>query len=297
MTEALLADKGRLGLTDARFFLAARSRLLTPLGAAEYLNVKRTHPHAWDGRVKVCLDVMGLYREMFPKQYAASRSPHFSTAREHEFYRLVNAHLFPLCVGGDLRREELEVMIAHDPSFFLPVIPVAGTQQHDWRRGCCPFQKLQTVFKLALVLAGHPLARREAFAREYELEEEPSTTIGIWGWQQFLVMCGVHDAPLRFLPLAFDLICYSTQTPWLDIPPDAGPVGFEWGREHVAKLFLARRKAESINSRVLALDGWLDESPAERVGHAVKLWNAMSSMEERSGYAGMSAMEIMEAMR
>jgi hypothetical protein len=298
LTRALLANTKKLGTTDSRFFLVSRSRLLTPLGAAEYLKVKATHEaEAWDARVKVCLDVMELYRTFYPRQYAASTSPHYSTAREHEFYRLVNEHLFPLTGWGADRQDSLEELIRRDPNFFLPAIPLAGTQQHDWQRGCCPFPKLQTVFKLALCLIGHPLGKVDAFVREFGLAHEPAPPLAAWGWQQFLLMCGVHDGPLRYLPLAIDMVCYSTRTPWLDIPPKVAGVTAEWGVQTIGKLFLARQKAEQVSMAVFALDAWLNESPAERVGHAVKLWNSIHVMEEQSGFGGMTAEQIMEAMR
>lgn len=295
----LLADRKLLKTTDARFFLAARMRVRTPGGAAEYLKVKTTHePEAWDARVKVCLDVMDIYREMFPIPYNASQAPHFSTQREHEFYRLVNRHLFPLCVSDDGRHSDLEAEIERDPNFFLPCIPVTGTQQHNWLKGCCPFPKLQTVFQLALYLCGHHLARGRDTVGGVDLVSDPPRQLSSYGWTHFRLMCGVHDTPMRFLPLAIHMISYRTGSVWLDIPPVMGAgVGLEWNRQVMGKLVLARRKAEEINAAVLALNMWLVEDPEARVRHAVKLWNSMAVMEEGAGYAGLGAddLNFMEA--
>lgn len=291
LTASLLADRKLLKATDARFYLAARMRVRTPGGAAEYLKVKTTHePEAWDARVKVSLDVTELYREMFPIPYAASQAPHFSTRREHEFYRLVNQHLFPLCVSDDGRHTELDAEIERDPSFFLPCIPVTGTQQHNWLKGCCPFPKLQTVFQLALYLSRHHLARGRDTVGGVALGPEPPRPLSSYGWTHFRLMCGAHDTPIRFLPMAFHMVSYKTGSVWLDIPPVYGAgVGLEWDRQTMGKLFLARRKAEEINAAVLALNRWLVEDPEVRVRHAVELWNAMGAAEEAAGFDGLGA--------
>ncbi len=88
------------------------------------------------------VEVMDIYREMFPREYAASQSAPYSTAREQEFYRLVAQKLFPL----DL--EEME----GEPEYFLPGIQIKNLQLHDWMNGCCPFERIEVVFKLAIIL-------------------------------------------------------------------------------------------------------------------------------------------------
>lgn len=285
----LLADKARLSTTDARFYLAARMRTRTPGGSAEYLKVRATHePQAWDARVKLSLDLMSIYRELFPCQYHASRSPQYSTAREHELYRLVNQYLFPLCLSEDRGHIELERKIAHDPNFLLPYIPVAGTQQHDWIKGCCHFERIQLVFQLVLILSHHPLGRRfrDTFLQTHGLAQiEVAPPLGAYGWTHYQYWLTTSDTWLKFLPLAFNMVSYKTGTPWLDIPPSMGAAGVEWTPAHVAKLFESRRKAEAMNEHVLQLDGWLR---ANRVGIvlALQLWNDAAQMEREAGLTG-----------
>lgn len=292
--QALPAVKA-LGTIDARFYLAARMRTRTPAGAAEYLKIRLTHEQAWGGRVKLSLDLMQIYRELFPRHYAASRAPHFSTAREHELYRLVNLHLFPLCVSEDGQRVELDRHISRDPNFFLPVIPVQGTQQHDWVEGCCAFADLQQVFQLALVLAWHPLGRknREAYLAALGLGGvEIAPPLGAYGWSHFKYWISTGGTPLAELTHAFEMISYKTGSPWLDVPRAAGMAAVGWTPHNVGRLFTARRQAEEINARVLGLDRWLREVGAVGALMAIELWNAASGMEAEAGLAGLRTVDL-----
>ena len=262
----LLAMPELLSLEHATSYLVGRVRVRTPLGAAEYFQIQtfeRSGPRTWHARIQVVLAVCNLYREMFPVQYQASQSPPFSIQREHEFYRLVNEKLFPLDVS-DLDRE---------PMFFWPSIPIRGNQQHDWVNGCCPFDQIQTVFKLALVLSG----RKPGGWRLLGLQEEPAPPLGRVAWSLFVYACAVDETPLRWLPLAFDMTCYATGNVWLDAPPGAF-FALDWSGEHVAKLLLARMQADDINHKVLALNRWLVEDPA-RIHMAVELWNEAAREE------------------
>lgn len=293
----LLANKARIGTTDARFYLVSRMRTRTPAGAAEYLKVRATHdPEAWDARVKLSMDLMDIYRELFPRHYSASRSPYFSTAREHELYRLINHHLFTLCEDGDGRHAELERMIESDHNFMFPYIPVEGIQQHDWIQGCCPFQNLQLVFQLVLVLSNHPRWKRhrEPFLREQGLSpEQVAPALGALGWSLFNYYLAVGGTWLKFLPLAFRMVAYSTGSPWLDVPPGAGKIGFEWSRHNVGMLFQARRTAEAINNHVYQLNQWLSETHVGVI-LAIQLWNDAANMEAEEGLAGVGPEDIEE---
>ncbi|HEX8747358.1 MAG TPA: hypothetical protein VF717_09165 [Pyrinomonadaceae bacterium] len=299
----LLADKSKLGTTDARFYLAGRMRTRTAAGAVEYLKVLSTHKkEAWDARVKLSLDLMSIYRDLYPRHYAASQSPAFSTAREHEFYRLVNEHLFPLVVAGDRRHSLLEKLIERDPDFLLPAIPVMGTQQHDWLQlgGCCPWDNIQLVFQLVLVLAGHPLGRRHRseFLNSYGLDEsQVAPQLGAYAWTHFNYWCAVAGNWLSYLPLAFKFVGYKTGSLWLDIPPGQGPVLLPWTRRNVGMLFLHRRQAEEINQQVLDFDRWLRVTGRVGVILAIQMWNDAYEMEAESGLTGvMRAEDLQDAL-
>jgi hypothetical protein len=292
LTTALLANRGMLSLEKATTYLVGRARVRTPLGASEFLEMcifDENGRGAFDERVKLALTVCNLYREMFPREYRASQSPPFSTQREQEFYRLVNLRLFPLCISENRRETEVDDLIRRHPRFFLPFILVSGTQQHGWINGCCGFDGIQIVFKLALALIGHESPRGwQALSSYYRLARDlhPSPPLAAVGWTHFAYSCAVDDSPLRHLPLAFHMVVYKTGNPWLDVPPGEA-FGMEWGKHNVARLFLARRQAEEINASVLTLNQWLVEDPATRIARAVELWNAAAKMEAESGHAGM----------
>jgi hypothetical protein len=303
LAASLLADKSKLGTTDARFYLASRLRTRTSAGAVEYLKVLSTHqPQGWDARVKLSLDLMEIYRELFAEPYRASCSPPYSTAREHELYRLVNQFCFPLCIAEDRKTILIEKLIEEDPNFILPVIPVAGTQQHDWINGCCPFQDIQTIFKLVLVLANHQTSRkhRESFLNTYGFDSSMvAPPLGAYSWTHFEYWCATSGGGgtwLGYLPLAFKMVAYKTGSPWLDIPPNSGDVGFPWTPKNIALLLQARRRAEEINQQVSALNHWLDVTGRVGVTLAIQIWNDAANMEAEDGFAGVAAEDLRERL-
>lgn len=292
---AVLADRRLLRLEPARLLLAGRARMRTPMGAAERLTMRAKFGGA-DGheqRLKLAAECCRLYRELFPREYAASQAPHFSIQREHEFYRLVNNKLFPLCVAYDdeRRASEIGALIDHDPRFFLPAIPITGTQQHDWVNGCCGFANIQTVFKLALALIRHEGPRGwDALCVFLGVPHDPppAPPLAAVGWTLFKYSCEVEESPLRFLPLAFELVTYKTGCVWLDVPPGLTHLSLlDWTGENIARLLIHRHRGEEINAQVLALDAWLDEDPPARIRRAVELWNNAAAVEAASPYAGM----------
>lgn len=286
-----------LKLRDATLYLASRARARTPLGAAEFLGRSLDHGRkTYDKRVRVCLDEMDVYREIFPAEYRRSQAPPFSTRREHELYRLVNLRLFPLLLGEDV---DLETHLSNEPQFFLPFIPVRGIQRHMWAGGCFHFQQIETVFKLAQVLSwmtGAGGRGWHALKLYFGVEgvEDPAPPVADVGWSMFVHSCAVDDSPLKHLPLAFHLISYKTGCPWLDLP-QIGYVGFEWSVEEVNRLALARLWAKGIELKTLSVSSWLDEAPAERIAHVVRLWNRAAAIERSSGSEGMDVDDLVKA--
>lgn len=289
ISDQLLANREMLSLERARLHLATRSRVRTPLGASEFLGRSLDHGReTYSKRVQVALDVISIYREFFPEEYARSGSPHYSTEREHEFYRLVNTKLFPLLLSEDA---DLETHMSREPNFFLPFIPMKGTQKHIWAMGCFDFREIEIEFQVAQVLSGFTGAGGagwQALSLLYGLEglPAPAPPVGAVGWQLFDYSCAVENTPLKYLPVAFNMIAYKTGNQWLDLP-QIGYVGFEWSREQIAKLLLARQEADDINLKMKALGLWLEEDPAARIGRAIELWNRAAATEEQYGYGGM----------
>lgn len=276
----LLERRELLNLDRATKYLAGRLRARTPMGAAEYLEMKSRWPAGtYEQRLEVAVSVCDLYRECFPRQYAASQSPLYSLAREQEFYILVDRHLFPL---GDV-----EDAIRKAPTFFLPGITVKSMQVHDWRQGKFDFRKIGTACQLAQVLSGRAWTITGGygwrdFARMHGLEDYPAPAPPLCavGWQLFKYSCSVSGSPLRFLPVAFELTNYSTGSVYLDKP--GGTFGFEWSKESMGKLFMHRQEACGVLASVNECEEWLNEAPRLNIGVALGLWNTAAEVEAQS---------------
>jgi hypothetical protein len=279
---------GRTALQRSLVYLVTRARTRTPLGAAEFLTASDMHGRdTYDKRVCVALDVCGLYRDLFPAEYEASCAPPFSTQREHEFYRLVQANLFPLLLSEEV---PLETHLRREPNFFLPFIPLRGTQPHMWAGGCFNFQQIETSFKLAQVLSWWTGANGpgwHAVCLLFGLKDcpVPAPPVAAVGWTLFTYSCAVEESPLKYLPLAFNMIAYKTGNPWLDFPP-VGYAGWEWSHEQVTKLTRAWQQAGKMTACLKALDEWIEADPQPRIARAIELWNKAAEVELRSGHAG-----------
>lgn len=269
-----LANRDMLSLEKATSFLVARARASNPIGATELLKLCAFDRHgrgAFDERVKLAATTCQIYRELFPHDYANSQTPHFSSAREQEFYLLVETRLFPL--GFDEYKD--------DPDFFLPYIPIKGNQQHDWVNGCCSFEDLQTVFKLALVLSGAKPDRWPSLG----LKRKPAPPLAALGWTQFMYACVSDNSPLAYLPMVFQMIAYKTGNIWIDTPSFAGSFGDEWSLENMAKLIKETLQANKINRGVMELDAWLN-ADRNNLLRAVMIWNVAASIEAENDMVG-----------
>lgn len=285
----LLGNRELLSFDKAAAYLVGRVRVLTPLGASEFLMSSATHGRdAFDNRCRLALTVCELYRQVFPREYDASASPPFSTQREQEFYALVERRLFPLRMSEGA---SLATHVGREPNFFLPFIPVRGQQPHNWAEGCCPFEKLETVFKLALVLSG----MMPGGWRSLGLKRGPSAITGAVGWSLFVYSCAVEETPLRALPLAINMVSHKTGNPWLDLPP-VGYFGFDWSLEELMRLHLLMARARDITGQVLGLSAWLDELPAARLGRAIELWESGARIEAEMGASGVDSGDVTREM-
>jgi len=290
--QALSGDKEKTEALDgplqkALIYLGTRARRLTPLGAAEYLMVSPTHGDAYEKRVRLALEVCTLYRERFPEEYSRSAAPPFSTAREHEFYRLVDGRLFPLRMHEVF---SLDLLLRREPNHFFPFIPVKGTQRHTWAGGCFDFQEIEPSFKLAQVLSYYTGAGGRgwnALKWLYGLRgiPEPAPPLAAVGWSLFAYSCAVEGSPLAHLPLAFKMISYKTGNVWLDLPP-VGYVGWEWSDEKLTELAVCWRLAGDLTDSLRELDAFIAEDPQARIARAVELWNKAAEVERQTGHAG-----------
>lgn len=279
----LLANREAISLKRATEFLVRRARLRTPIGSAEYLKMlyfQRADRHedsknTTGARIAICVEVMELYRALFPREYAASMSPAFSIAREQEFYRLLNLRMFPV---------ELSQVDA-EPEFFWPGIPISSKQPHDWERihehgwedGCARYEKLETAYKLAMTMCEH---RRPGMWRKLGLREEPAPPLSKIPWSLFVYTCRIEDTPIKYLPLAFYITHSETGNLWLDTPketPLSGMPRIEWNLGNVIALFSSRTQASMLLDNVNQCSAWLDQSPAN-LRYAAHLWNQAAIM-------------------
>ena len=296
-SDFLLANRDVLSLDHSRRYLVGRVRAQTPLGAAEFLDcLSKRQSDKYAKRLETAIDCLEIYRSAFPQEYARSSSPYFSIQREHEFYRLVHTKLFPLSPNEEI---DIEQVLERDARYWLPFIPVRGIQQHLWEGGQFDFWKIELCFRIAQVLGGNTGAGGagwRALSMVYGLDDMPAPRppLACVGWDLFVHSCNVEDSPLRFLPLAFNLIGYQTGNVWLDLP-QVGCIGYEWSMKEVAELAVMWQNAETVNVAIKSLDIWLEEDPKRGIKRAVELWNDASHKEEEWGFGGMLVPDLVEA--
>jgi hypothetical protein len=326
----LLAHPELVSLERSLTYLVSRLRTRTPLDAAEFLMVRAPAPSekllrnrepgdwshgrrapspeeersAYEYRCRSALNCMAIYRQVLPDHYARSTAPLYSTQREHEFYRLIDdrENFFPLEVHPEV---PLDALLQADPHAHIPFIPVSGKQKFAWQPGLFDLEEIPIPFQLAVTLGWVAKDNQawETLVELYDLDrlndfegiETPAPPLAAVGWTQFVYNCKVENTPLKWLPLAFDMISYKTGNVWLDLPTGVGSVGFEWSLEEVMKLSLEWAQAKDTAIAMTTLDNWFAEDPAPRIAAAVRRWNEAARVEVQSGYAGMLPQDLIEA--
>lgn len=287
-----------LTLSAARLYLASRARVRTPLGAAEYVECTRHHALAtYEKRLNIALECLSIYRIAFPDQYARSSAPAFSMQREQEFYALVHTQCFPLYVDEET---DLLTYLAREPRFFLPFIPMHGLQRHEWANERYNFDEVEIPCQLALLLGGMlpDNDRKTKIAGSLWFPEDfprPAPPLAGMGWSLFVHACKTEDGPLRFMPLAFNLVTYKTGNKWLDLPHQAGYAVQAWSAEAIAALTIMRNEADKYDIAMRQLHNWFIEDLRARVARVVKLWNDASQKEADMGFAGLTGLDFLEA--
>lgn len=287
-----------LSLTSARHYLAAQARIRTPLGAGEYLDCLRfrTISTAFTNRIEIALESMRIYRELFSVQYRNSISPAFSIQREQELYLLIHAHCFPLVFENGLTVADL---IRREPRFFLPFVPVRGLQRYDWHTGDGISDELEIGYQLALYLSTPEADRSDSMtiaglsvSKDFPPAAPP---LGSVGWSLFMNHCKVIGGPLRFLPMAFQLIGYKTGNLWLDLPARVGHTMRPWTLEEIGLLTLMRFEADQYITSQNALHNWFFADVRARLRLAIEVWNDAAEKETDLGYGGMMIDDLVDA--
>jgi len=321
VSEHLLASRELVSLGRATTFLVGRMRTRTPLGAAEYLEALSPLPamrglaspqfigsfdwqKVYEARLHLAADLMAIYGALLPEHYARSTAPLYSTQREHEFYLLIHGadNFFPLVVDPEI---ELAEVLERDPGFCLPMIPVRGMQIYSWAPGRFELEDIPIPFQLAVTLGwvAKDNAAWKWMVERYGLDElndfegieTPAPPLASIGWTQFVYSCRVEGEPLKWLPMAFDMISYKTGNVWLDLPPGYGQVGFKWSLQQMAGLSIRWAKARYTAIAMTTLHNWFLEDPQTRIAAAIHLWNEAARVEIQSGLAGMLPEDLIEA--
>lgn len=172
-------------------------------------------------------------------------------------------------------------------NFSIPI----GTLNPHACVDCCGFENLGVIFQLA-----HLLWRmREAdpdldalqggfwthMAHAYNLPETLRPT-GTVAFTNFLQTFEPQRSPLKHLPLAIDVIAYSTDCIFFDFNEDEmGDPDLGWNPENIRWLREQFRIARSIEVRMEKLDVWLEAAPRERVARACRLYQKVRKVSDR----------------
>lgn len=257
-----------LDASAASVYLAGRVRTLTPRGATEYLEMERPD---WNERVEAGLTIINCYREIFPEEFGNSTRPPFSTERETEFYHLISQHKFPI---------DLTPLYQYS-NWIYGWIPIKLVQKHDWIEGCgCDFEQLEHVFQLVIALTNHEGEHDlwPQFAHMYGIPREPRPADHRGDaqlFESFVVRCS-REPGLRALSSVFGMFSYSTGNLFLDAHPsslDWQRNAWDWNARNVEALAAHWKQGKRLLLDVAALNEWLKQSPTQRIGRAIALWN------------------------
>lgn len=100
---ALLADREQLSFRRATHHLVIGMRVCEAIGACEFLHARTLddEPEAYAKRIELSVTLAMLHRELFPREYAVSQSPAFSTLCSR-FIRACGGVKFSVSAGRGL---------------------------------------------------------------------------------------------------------------------------------------------------------------------------------------------------
>lgn len=229
------------------------------------------------------INLLWLYAEYFPAEYAASKAAFFPSAedyayfrecngedgkphsaREHEFFDLVDSRLFPLAYWWRDIEQRLD---------FIPTCSEIG----DW------YEDEPDNYRPSLKLAGALLSQGAWETPEGVLKDmgllrqgrlpEPIAPNQI-DWDALLRACEEQPEPLRHFFHAVEVMDHSTGVVFIDHDCQCGDCyRFEWTKENIDALIEENKRGQAIFAKVHALDTWIEGSPTERVAEIVRLWN------------------------
>jgi hypothetical protein len=226
--------------------------------------------------------LLALYEELFPCEWAVSRAPLFAparhcdcyTAREVEFFELVDHHVAPLYLDWLLDGDEERT----------PYIPVRPLQDYDWVYDETDYADLLTGYQLALALNSEAPEVWAAFC-ELHHYDPPALPAQVVNGPRLCRLTKATRTPARALSTAVNLTTYDTGNPLLDWHPEMGGPDVLWTSAHLRLLQAWRREAERLQRSVQRFSRWLDgDEKHEKITFCLRLWN-LAGVEHDSALA------------
>lgn len=241
------------------------------LRSFEYLGFKARSHNAVNacesvGRILAEQNKYKLYREMFPKEWNASKaSLHragrytFYSERVCELFELVNERCFPLLeYWNDDPECEFERFAIMPLNFDL----------------CCEdidYESMRYSYVAGLLFYFRDANIWDFFFEKYGVSENEFPSINrdphpqVWRKKQ-----GSKTKPYSLL---LKLIDHSTGNPWLDLSHCQYPELFEWNRETIEALTKDYRDAEHSFKNLEQLDEKFDSNPRQFLSDLIGFWN------------------------
>ncbi len=223
-------------------------------------------------------NMLTLYKALFPAQYKRSKASlergDLYSAREQEFFELVNQRLFPIDDGWVMERD-------NNIPYMLVGIDLETLDQYDW-----PIQAL------GALVWDYYHGLWEMAVEEIGLNDIPSPPEqGRVRWKKFTRLCRRAGGVVACLPDALNVIAHDTGNFMLDICPETyEPI--PWSLENVRQLAVEWKRAEKIWKRFGRVVDWLRDNPLN-LTQVVEVWNrCVEQMPNNPQYCVVSAQEM-----
>ena len=227
--------------------------------------------------------MLALYQQLFPDEFKNStaapypedlNNPDSHSPLEIEFLYLVNQNLFPI--------SELQVENAYEERLHqIPLMPMGC----DWI-GHEDIESLRSGWQILLPLSTEGRYWLESVEGTdwYECELGVSCEAIAHPKDidaQLLKKLSCHAAkPLKFLPLALQLLDYESNNIWLDYcATDQPEVSLPWTVENINFLHSEWQDAKVILEQVYELIEWLEQDLINHFELVLGIWNTLSLLK------------------
>ncbi len=214
-------------------------------------------------------NMLTLYKTLFPTQYRRSKASlergELYSAREQEFFELVNQRLFPIDDSWVMERD-------NNIPYMLVGIDLETLDQYDWpiqALGALMFEYCHGLWEMAIEAAGLDACRVPSPPEQGKVD-----------WKRFVRLCKQAGGAVKYLPDALNVIAHDTNNFLLDTCPETyEPI--PWSLENVRQLAIEWKRAEKIWARFGWVVDWLRDNPLN-LTQVVEVWNR-SIVTDRGG--------------